>query len=324
MENEPNQVICLGLLVADLVVSPVTADCFSKDTSRLERAALLSGGDALNEATVLARMGVRTAIVGRVGRDMFGAFLLEQLALAGVDAGYVRQDPQAGTALTVVLLREDGERNFLFYPGATANLVAEDISDEALSACRVLTVGSAFGLPGLDGAGLARVLSRARSLGTTTVLDTTWDTFDRWLSVLGPALPYVDFFVPSVYEAGRLVGDGEPGEVAARLAALGPKVVIVKLGSAGCYLHTPEGGGRVPPLASRVVDTTGAGDCFVGGFVTGLVRGWDLLDSVRLGHVAAACCVEAVGATTGVRDREQVYSRYQAAYGKTPPPIITP
>ncbi len=312
MSDSQYQVLCLGLMVADLVVSPVTPDCFQSDTSRLERATLRSGGDALNEATVLARLGVRTAIVGRVGYDLFGDFLLQELVLAGVDTQYVRRDATAGTALTVVLLQANGERNFLYYPGATANLVAADVSDGILSKCQILVVGSAFGLPSLDGEGLTRVLALARSLRVKTALDTTWDTFGRWLPTLQLALPYVDFFLPSIYEARALVGGGDPEEVATRLVALGPSVVIIKLGAAGCYLHMAERGWHIPPLPSDVVDTTGAGDCFVGGFLAGQMRGWDLLKSVRLGHAAAACCVEEVGATTGVRNWEQVYARFQA------------
>jgi sugar/nucleoside kinase (ribokinase family) len=299
-------------MVADLVVSPVAPDCFQSDTSRLECAILRSGGDALNEATVLARLGVRTAVLGRVGQDLFGNFLLEELGLAGVDTQHVRRDATVGTALTVVLLQSNSERNFLYYPGATANLVAEDVSNEILSECQMLVVGSAFGLPSLDGEGLAGVLARARSMGVTTALDTTWDTFGRWLPTLQPVLPHVNFFMPSVYEARALVGDGDPEEVAARLAALGPSVVVIKLGAAGCYLHTAERGWHIPPLPSHVVDTTGAGDCFVGGFLAGWIRGWDLFESARLGHAAAACCVEEVGATTGVHSWEQVYARFQA------------
>jgi sugar/nucleoside kinase (ribokinase family) len=252
-------------------------------------------------------------MVGRIGHDLFGDFLLEQLALAGVETRYVQRDSRVGTALTVVLLQNNGDRNFLYYPGAGAHLTAQDVTDEALSQCYTLVVGSAFGLPALDGEGLVNVLARARSLGVTTVVDTTWDTFGRWLRVLEPVLPHLDLFVPSYYEAKALVGDGTPEEVAARLAALGPSAVIVKLGAAGCFLHSAERQWHIPALPSQVVDTTGAGDCFVGGFLAARARGWDLYESARFGHAAAACCVEQIGATSGVRNWEQVYARFLAA-----------
>lgn len=303
------QVLCVGLMVADVVVSPVTPDCFRHDTNRLETALLRGGGDALNEATVLGRLGVRTALVGRIGRDLFGSFLLEQLAQAGVDTDYVQHDPALGTSVTVVLLQPGGERNFLYYPGAGAHLCAEDISDELLQNSERLAVGSAFGLPGLDGEGLAELMQRAHAHGVTTALDATWDSSGRWLSLLLPALRHVDLFVPSLYEAQAMVGDGTPGAIAARLATLGPTNVVLKMGANGCYLYSPSERCHLPPLPSQVVDTTGAGDCFVAGLLAGLSRGWGLRSSALLGHAAAACCVEAIGATAGVRDWEQVSAR---------------
>ena len=303
------QVLCVGLMVADLVVNPVTPDCFRHDTNRLENALLRGGGDALNEATVLARLGVRTGLVGRIGHDLFGSFLLEQVDQAGVSTAHVLRDSTLGTSVTVVLLQPGGERNFLYYPGAGAALRAEDVGDDLLLNSEYLAVGSAFGLPGLDGDGLAGLLKRARHCGVTTALDTTWDSSGRWLALLAPALPHVDLFLPSLYEARALVGDGPPEAIAARLAALGPRVVVLKMGADGCYLHSPSGQWHLPPLPSRVVDTTGAGDCFVAGFLAGLTRGWSLRESALLGHAAAACCVEEIGATTGVRNWQQVSSR---------------
>ncbi|MGQ9683692.1 MAG: carbohydrate kinase family protein [Anaerolineae bacterium] len=309
MNGRSLQVLCVGLMVADVVVSPVTTDCFSRDTNRLERALLRGGGDALNEATVLSRLGVRTALVGRVGHDLFGTFLLQHLGEAGVATEYVQRDDALGTAVTIVLLQKTGERNFLYYPGAGARLRSEDVSDGLLSQCEFLAVGSAFGLPGLDGYGLADMLARAQRARVRTVLDTTWDGSGRWLERLAPALKHVDYFVPSLYEGQAIVGNGPPQTIAERLAALGPPTIVLKLGADGCYLYGPDDRGLLPPLPSRVVDTTGAGDCFVAGLLAGLVRGWSLRQSAFLGHAAAACCVEAVGATAGVRDWEQVSAR---------------
>ena len=318
MAGRRYQVLCVGLMVADVVVRPVGPDCFQRDTNRLESALLRSGGDALNEATVLARLGVRTGLVGRIGDDLFGDFLLEQLARAGVVTTHVLRDRALGTAVTVVLLQAGGERNFLYYPGAGAALHAADLSDELLLDTEYMAVGSAFGLPGLDGDGLASLLQRARRCGVVTALDTTWDSSGRWLDLLAPAMPYVDLFLPSLYEAGALVGDGTPDAVAARLAALGPRTVVLKMGADGCYLHSASGRGHLPPLPSSVVDTTGAGDCFVAGLLAGQTRRWSLRDSALLGHAAAACCVEAIGATTGIRDWEQVSSRCPVTGCETP------
>jgi sugar/nucleoside kinase (ribokinase family) len=133
------------------------------------------------------------------------------------------------------------------------------------------------------------------------VLDTAWDSSGRWLKLLAPCLKYVDYFVPSYEEAVQLSGKTEPEEIAREFLEYGIPVVAIKLGERGAYVQTRDHPGiYIPPFEVKAVDALGAGDCFVAGFVTGLVKGWSLEQTARFACATGAMCVTALGATTGI------------------------
>ena len=118
--------------------------------------------------------------------------------------------------------------------------------------------------------------------------------------MLGESLPHVDYLLPSAEEAAMLTGEREPEKMAARLLGMGPKVVALKMGEKGCYVADREGAFSVPPYAVEAVDSTGAGDAFVAGFVTGVVKGLGLRGCAEMGNAVGALCVTRVGTTPGL------------------------
>ena len=148
----------------------------------------------------------------------------------------------------------------------------------------------------------AAVLRKAQAMGITTTLDTVWDFTGRWLDVLGPCLPYLDYALPSLEEAREITRLDEPPEIARFFIDRGVKVVGIKMGARGSYVRTCAGEVvTAPPLAVTAVDSLGAGDAWAGGFLCGLVHGWDMERCARFANAAGACCVQALGATTGIR-----------------------
>jgi sugar/nucleoside kinase (ribokinase family) len=290
--------------VADVVGKPIDAMPQRGRLSLVDRMELHSGGCAANTGIGLAKLGVNTAIAGKVGADGFGDFLVNQFASYGINTDGVVRDSVTATSATMVLVHGDGERSFLHYLGANAALTYEDIDRDRMIDTKILHVAGALVMPGIDGEPTASLLRQAKDAGVTTALDTVWDATGGWMSRVAPALPYVDYLLPSYEEARMLAGGLEnPDEIAAFLIDAGASTVGLKLGEQGCYFRMSSGDSfHLPILPVRAVDALGAGDAFVAGFLAGIVRGWGVERSARFATAVGACCVTALGATTGVKD----------------------
>jgi sugar/nucleoside kinase (ribokinase family) len=298
-------IFCLGLLVADVVGCPVGAYPARGELSLVETIELHSGGCAANTGVTLAKLGVSTGIIGNVGADGFGEFMISQFERAGVDTRGVRRDATAGTAATMVMVHPDAERSFIHYPGSNATLTQGDIDLDLVAEGRILHVAGSLLMPRFDGEPAAAVLRAARERGLITSLDTVWDATGRWMEVIRPTLPHLDYMLPSLEEARRITGREEPAEIARVFLDLGAKIVVIKCGEQGCYGTDGERSFTLPVYAVRAVDALGAGDAWVGGFLTGVLRGWDLEECARFGNAVGAQCVQALGATTGIRSEAE-------------------
>jgi sugar/nucleoside kinase (ribokinase family) len=133
-----------------------------------------------------------------------------------------------------------------------------------------------------------------------TSMDLGWDSRGEWISVAGPCLPYVDLLFGNREEAQFLTGESDPLAAANALRGMGAGTVVVKLGAAGCAIYSAGLELRVPGFEVEAVDTTGAGDCFAGGFLAGLFYGANLEGAARLGNAAGALSVTRLGATEGL------------------------
>src|SRR5439155_1136908 len=224
---------------------------------------------------VLAKLGVDTAVVARVGSDLFGDFLVQILADHGVRPHVVRE-PRVPTSTSVVAVSSGGERSFMHMIGANGRLIPQDIPDDLLRATRIFHLGGCFVLPALDGEPAAGLLRRAREQGCRTSMALAWDPSGRWMSVLEPCLPHLDFLFGNQDELGHVTGRRDPAEMAGMLRERGVAAVAVKLGDAGAFVDAAGWRGRVPAYAVEVVDTTGAGDAFCGGFLAAVLAGWEM------------------------------------------------
>ncbi len=289
-------VVCLGILVADVIARPIDALPRSGTLAYLTDVSLRGGGCALNTATVLTRFACTTAVAGKIGDDAFGDFLGELLDERHIDRRAVLRDGSTATSATVVLVDARGERTFLHMKGANAELRSEELDLDAVCAGRCLHVAGALVMDAFDGEPCAAVLQAARRRGALTSVDTVWDPSGRWERIL-PCLPHVDVFAPSLAEAQAISGRDDAEAAAAWLRRAGARDVVVKLGAEGCYVA---GDGLVGPVAVTAVDGTGAGDAFVAGLLYGVLSGWPIVRSARLANAAGALATTAIGATEGV------------------------
>jgi sugar/nucleoside kinase (ribokinase family) len=174
---------------------------------------LHTGGCALNTATALARLGLPVEVIGKVGADAFGDYLVRALAERRIGTRGVSRDNRVGTSATMVLIGADGERAFVHYIGANACLTPDDVDPVMIDRAAILHIAGALVMPRFDGEPTAELLAYARSKGVITFLDTVWDETGDWGRML-PCLPYLDYFVPTLEEGQGISGQTAPQEVA--------------------------------------------------------------------------------------------------------------
>jgi sugar/nucleoside kinase (ribokinase family) len=301
MNRMDKQILCLGIMVADVVGRPLRA---VPDPGRLvlvDEMSLHTGGCAINAATALGRLGLPVEIIGKIGSDPFGDFLVSALAERGIGSQGVKRDPEIGTSATMVMVEPDGERRFVHYIGANAQLNLDDIDFSVVTSASILHVAGSLVLPGLDGEPTAELLRQAKQAGVVTFLDVVWDDTERWMELVGPALPYIDFFVPSLPEALAISGRDDSAEAARVLLDHGVGTIGLKMGVDGCLVMNSEGVIiHQPAFQVHPVDATGAGDAFAAGFIAGVYQGWPLEKTARFANAVGALCVTGLGATGGV------------------------
>jgi sugar/nucleoside kinase (ribokinase family) len=198
------------------------------------------------------------------------------------------------------LVNGAGDRRFLHRMGVSAEAFPTPIefTPALIQGMSHYHLASLFILPDFR-PHAAETLGRARAAGLTTSLDTNWDPRGEWMRALAPCFPGLDFLFMNEDEA-RMVG-ASPAE----LLSLGIRTFVLKLGPRGCAIYRSEGETLVPAFDVPVQDTTGAGDCFVAGFLAAWLRGSTLEDAGRFANAVGALNVQRIGATAGLLTYEE-------------------
>ena len=299
--GRPVDVVCAGVLVADVFVPPLQRLPHAGELLATDDFWVDTGGCAANTATCLRKLDVSVAVASMVGTDIFGDFIEVDLGAKGVDTSGLRRTA-AGTSKTVILPVRGEDRRYIHTFGANADFRVADIGSLAHDT-RVLCVGGYLVLPAFDPAELADLFAGARARGVRTLLDVAVaEGGGRW-EALAPVLPQVDVFMPNDDEAQQLTGEADPLRQARRLREAGCDTVIVTMGALGAVLADARDVVHVEGFAVDVVDGSGAGDAFAAGLIVGLVEGRDPAACVRLASAVGASACTQLGCTTGVFSR---------------------
>ena len=301
-------VLCVGILVADTFVAPLPRLPLAGELLPVSEMLLQTGGCAANTAVDLTVLGVRAAVVGKVGHDLYADYIRADLADKGVNVSGIRTARSAPTSQTVILPVVGEDRRYVHCVGANAELAPEDVPLEAVSSARVLYVGGYPLFPGFDAASLAGFFRWARDAGVRTVLDVAGVSAEEGLAPYERVLPHTDVFLPNNDEARLITGEVEPRRQAEALSALGAQMVVITLGERGWVARTQEEMLSAPAYSVKVVDPSGAGDAFDAGFIVGLLEGWDLRRTLAFASAVGACACTRLGCTTGLRSREETLS----------------
>ena len=280
------------------------------------------GGAPANVLVALQHLGHSTAFIGKVGCDMHGDFLRGVLEGEGIDCTGLISDPKYFTTLAFVALAPTGERTFSFArkPGADTQIEPGELARDVIADSRVFHVGSLSLTDEPARSATLEAIACARDAGCTLSYDPNYRA-NLWPSVevacerMRSIVSSMDLMKISDEECGLMTGESDPVAAARVLLERGPKVVAVTLGGSGALVATREGTREVPGFPAEVVDTTGAGDSFWGGFLaafleSGLTAAQVTLDDAanfaRMGNAVASLCVRGRGGIPSMPARETV------------------
>ena len=283
------------------------------------------GGAPANVLTALSKCGKKTAFIGKIGTDMHGAFLKQVLKENDICTDGLVEDDSVFTTLAFVALSENGERSFSFArkPGADTCLTADELSEDIIGGSRVFHLGSLSLTAEPAKSATFKALEMAKANGCVVSYDPNyraplWDSKEAAIEGMRSVLSYVDVMKLSDEETELLTGVVDPEAAAKLLLEKGISIVAVTLGADGALICTKEGSIKVPGYQAKMVDTTGAGDSFWGGFLNQLLESGKRPQEVTLaeaaeftdfGNAVASLCVEKRGAIPAMPTVEEIRAR---------------
>jgi ribokinase len=256
------------------------------------------GGKGANQAVAAARLGGQVKLIGRVGADAFGNALLETLSQDDVDTRHVEQLQDAPTGIALITVNDAGQNTIVVVPGANAKLSPPDLLSAA---------------PSFEGASVVVIQLEIPLLTVTYAADLARRHGARVVLNPAPAQPLsatcleqVDVLIPNQSEAALLTGCAAAGDAARRLMASGVRSVIVTMGEGGVLVVEDETATHLPAHRVSVVDTTAAGDAFVGAFAVALAEGRTVREAAAWGNAAGALAVTRAGAQPSLPARAEL------------------
>jgi ribokinase len=266
------------------------------------------GGKGANQAVCAAKLRSEVCFLGKVGKDAYGDFMLDKMALSGVDVSHIERS-ETSTGIAVISVDSKGQNNIIVVPGANFTLDVSyiDRHKEAIQKCDIILAQHETPAQVTEYA-----FTIAKSFNKTTILNPA-----PAQKISGTMISMTDILVPNEHELSRLTGMScgsaqVISEAARRLQNQGVKSIIVTMGKEGAMLFDKEGKRVFPPFRVNAVDTTAAGDSFLGGFATSYAKNRDIAQAIMYGQLAASYSIQHEGAQSSMPSYEQL-----EAYQKT-------
>jgi sugar/nucleoside kinase (ribokinase family) len=294
---------CMGFYTFDALCRPVTQIPPGGGTYFVEDFTLAVSGAAGSASIVAAKHGLKVQAVGGVGNDDMGDWVLMKLARFGINTEMMQRCEGFSTSSSIVTTRPDGARPALHKRGATDAFYVGDDQIDRLLDTKILHIGGVGLMNKMDDTGRTEeVMVEAKRRGVITTLDVFASTAED-LPKVARLLPYTDYFMPSEEEARALSGLYENHDLAQFLLDCGAGCVILTLGADGAYYLNRDGTTfHTPAYLVDVKCTCGCGDCFNGGFATGLAKGLSPQEAVQLAQASSAQNATGLGSQAGVKN----------------------
>ncbi len=306
-------IVCIGLAIVDSMIRGFDPEPVISGY-RAESGSLNAGGDAVNESVASAKLGLKTGLLTSLGRDAAGDLITDFLSANGVSTDLIIRSDEHQTPVTTIFVLEDGNRRSITNQAHKYNFHPEKYMD--MVDAKAVILGSLFRAPFNDPDVIRDVLTAAKSGNMLVFADTKLPNFRKLtLDDIEDMLPMIDFITPNLSEAEYYSGKTHLSDMADVFLEKGVRNVIIKLGGEGAYFKghgvgTGDNGDiiekHIPAFNAETVDATGAGDNFIAGFASEILRGADINDALIFANACGAVCTTAVGAGTALRNRSQV------------------
>jgi len=260
-----------------------------------------AGGKGANQAAACAKLGSRVTLVGAVGQDDFGRSMVDGLKQQGVDTAFIKMNSAAPTGTAMILVDDAGENSIVLSAGANATVILDAQTSRLISDAKLLILQLEIN-PGV----VYAAIELAHQNGVKVLLNPA-----PAIELPAEIYPFIDYLVPNESEASLLAGvevidAASAGLAADILLAKGAKHVIITMGAKGSVWASAGHNKAVPALPIEPVDTTGAGDAFIGGFSTAIIEDKPIEDALCLASACGALAATKRGAQSSLPSRQEV------------------
>lgn len=296
----------IGPHILDVLGRPVETIPAGQGSARLTEIRATAAGTGGGTAVDLAKLGALVTSFGAVGTDLLADILVAALTGHGVDVSGLVRVQTVQTSATILPIRPSGERPALHVPGATRQFCLTDLDLGTLAGFDAVLLGGPDALTGLSPDDLATIARTVRDAGAILIADVLHPGSPADFARLQGALAVADWFCPNGDQLLALTGRGDLEQAIADVLALGTGGVAVTLGADGCLVSSGAAVRHIPAIAVAVVDTTGCGDAFDAGLLTGLLAGCDPVDAAWLGVACGSLVATGLGSDAGIVGLQQV------------------
>jgi len=302
------EVIAIGNMTNDIIIGPIEEFPDYGQMFFVEKVTPLLGGTCSIMASGLGKMGIKVKVIGKIGKDMYGDFLLDRLIKSGVDVSEISKVDDVQTPITLCYFNKKGEKRMIHCYGTDAEILEKDIDLSKYNSSHIFYAGGIDILLKLRGKPIARILESAKKRSITTILDTVYDPLGEGFSVIKDSLPFIDIIFVSMDEAKVYTGTDNIEGIIKFFLRKGSKVIVLKMGEKGSCIYKD---GVIHEFSSPdpdngIKDTVGAGDNFVAGFIAGIVKGFDTIDCMKLATAAAVLSITCYGGEAEYKNFNEV------------------
>ncbi|MDD4312702.1 MAG: carbohydrate kinase family protein [Eubacteriales bacterium] len=313
-----NRFSIIGAAHLDALVEGIDEGQLRLGSAPADQIHLGYGGDALNEAITLTRLGANVDLISKIGLDSAGDMVLSFCRASGLSTAHIAREDRLSTSMNIVLIDHAGERRFITDPKSSLRALSlSDVMPHLDSLAPVVCFASLFVFPHFRAEELATLFFAIKQRGCVLAADMTKRKNGEKLADLANVWPYLDIVFANAEEAGLLCDSTDVYAMAQAFRHAGVGCIVIKTGASGCFVGSDAFTGAVAGCVSRAcVDTTGAGDNFAAAFLYARAAGRTPDDCARYANAVASICVEHLGATTHVITPDEALARCRENYGE--------
>ncbi len=297
------KIVSMGVHILDVLGRHVSEIPPGQNIALIDEIRITAAGTAAGTAVDMAKLGCKVVAVGAAGDDEMGNVLLGIMNRYGIDTSYMKRKKGVQTSGTMLPIRPNGERPALHVMGTNATFCFEDVPQDVVRNADFVHIGGFYLMPKFDGEDTVKTLKIAREGKAITTMDILGIKQDNMAEKILPTMPYLDYFMPNLEEAQMITGLTDLDELCDFFLNAGAKHVVLKMGARGSLIKDKAGMRlRIPAFKVAVVDTTGCGDAWTGGFIAGLSRGMTIEEAAQLGSACGSLVATGLGSDAGIID----------------------